>query len=629
MLLTDEQKRATEHFEGPAIVLAVPGAGKTTILLYRIMNLIDRGVDPREILTITFSKAQALDIKNRFLDLCPNSSSNFSTIHAFCYRIVRDYARKSGKNYNLIDSNIPKKYQIMRMVYRQVNSSYLTEEAVETAFKEIGYCKNIMLNPSSYAKKKTCETSNFEKVFDTYEKYKIEHNLIDFDDMIIKAYEVLRSDKSILNKYRNSYKFIQLDEGQDTSRSQFLVIKMLAKPNNNFLIVADDDQSIYGFRGANPSDLLNLPKEYKGIETLFMENNFRSSKNIVNTSNIFIDQNKSRYNKNIITDNDFYEPVSIIKVKEPKNQYEFIKKEIEDFDGDVAVLYRNNLSSIGLVEFFERNNIAFNIKDKKTKFFSHFITSDILDILNFSRDLSQIDLYEKFYYKIFGYISRKHIDYLKKHPGKNIFNVLKDYPYLPDYYHRNINKLNSYFKRLHRSNVYEAINIIEKDMGYGEYLKENAKRFRETFESLNEYLYYLKLIAKNTSSLDLFIGRLKELEYILKKPKDSDAKITFSTIHSAKGLEFTKVFVVDLYEGTLPSKTSIDMLGEDDSLYEEERRIFYVAMTRAKEELYLMYSHYRNGQKNKMSSFLEDLETLAKDDKEKEWRVYKFKYFYV
>jgi DNA helicase-2/ATP-dependent DNA helicase PcrA len=614
LLLTDNQKKATEHFEGPAIVLAVPGAGKTTILLHRIVRLMDRGVDPRRILTITFSKAQALDIKNRFSKLCPNSSSNFSTIHAFCYQIVRDYAKKSGKTYNLIDSNIPKKYEIMRSVYRQVNNSYPTEEVVETAFKEIGYCKNTMLNPISYQKSKTCETNNFAKVYETYENYKNAHNLIDFDDMIIKALEILKEDKAILSKYRNRFEFIQVDEGQDTSHSQFLVIKMLARPRNNFLVVADDDQSIYGFRGANPSELLKLQDEYEDLETIFMENNFRSSKNIVNTSNIFIDQNKDRYKKSIVTDNDFNEPVSIIKVKEPRDQYEFIKKETDGFEGDVAVLYRNNLSSIGLVEYFERNSIPFNIKDKKTKFFTHFITQDILDILNFSRDLSNIDLYEKFYYKLFGYISRKHIDYLKKHPGKNIFNVLREYPYLPEYYHKNLVKLNSSFRKLSRINVYDGINYIEKEMGYGDYLKDNSKRFRETYESLNEYLYYLKLIAKNSKSLELFAGRLKELEYILSKPKDSDAKITFSTIHSAKGLEFSKVFVVDLYEGTLPSSTSIEMLSETDELYEEERRIFYVAMTRAKSELYLMYSHYRNGQKNEISSFLKDLETLARDD---------------
>ncbi|OLR64428.1 ATP-dependent helicase [Peptoniphilus porci] len=616
MKLTSSQLIAVEHFKGPAIVLAVPGAGKTTMILHRIKSLIDRDVDPKSILTITFSKAQAIDIKMRYNAMFGEKNVFFSTIHAFCYSIVRDYSRKSGKSLSLIDSNLKKKYEILRDIYRDVNKVYPTEERIETAISEVGYCKNMMLSPNSFAKSKRCDTDNFVKFYENYEKYKKDKNLIDFDDMINLSYEILKSDASIRKKYRDRFKFIQLDEGQDTSRSQFQVLKLLAKPDNNLFVVADDDQSIYGFRGASSEELFNLQKEYDDIATFYMEENFRSTKNIVNIANIFIAQNEKRFDKTVFTSNPFAKPVNIIKVKEPKDQYEFIERELQRAGGDIAVLYRNNLSSIGLVEYFERKNHDFNIKDKKTKFFSHFITRDILDILNFSRDLSDIDLYEKFYFKLDGYISKKHIEYLKRNRGKNIFNILKDYPGLPSFYHKNINKLLVGFRKIARSDVYEAINYIDREMGYGNYLKENAKRFRETEANLNEYLYYLKLIAKNTKSLDLFIGRLKELEYDLLKPRKENAKLTFSTIHSAKGLEFSRVFVVDLYEGTLPSTTSIDTIGEDEELFCEERRLFYVAMTRAKTELYLMYSHYTNGRKNEISSFLKDLETLAGEKNE-------------
>ncbi|MGF0096128.1 ATP-dependent helicase [Peptoniphilus sp. SGI.035] len=611
MKLTSSQLIAVEHFKGPAIVLAVPGAGKTTMILHRIKRLIDRGVDPKNILTITFSKAQAIDIKMRYNAMFGGENVLFSTIHAFCYSIVRDYSRKSGKSLSLIDSNLKKKYEILRDIYRDVNKTYPTEERIETAISEVGYCKNMMLSPNSFAKLKRCDTDNFVKFYETYEKYKKDKNLIDFDDMINLSYEILKSDASIRKKYRDRFKFIQLDEGQDTSRSQFQVLKLLAKPDNNLFVVADDDQSIYGFRGANTEELFNLQKEYDDIATFYMEENFRSTKNIVNIANIFITQNEKRFDKTVFTSNPFAKPVNIIKVKEPKDQYEFIERELQKGVGDIAVLYRNNLSSIGLVEYFERRDYDFNIKDKKTKFFSHFITKDILDILNFSRDLSDIDLYEKFYFKLDGYISKKHIEYLKRNRGKNIFNILKDYPGLPSFYHKNINKLLVGFRKIARSDVYEAINYIDREMGYGNYLKENTKRFMETEASLNEYLYYLKLIAKSTKTLDLFIGRLKELEYDLLKSRNDNAKLTFSTIHSAKGLEFSRVFVVDLYEGTLPSTASIDTIGEDEELFCEERRLFYVAMTRAKKELYLMYSHYTNGRKNEISSFVTDLETLA------------------
>lgn len=611
MNLTASQLKAVDHFEGPALVLAVPGAGKTTMILHRTKKLIEKGVDPKSILTITFSKAQAVDIKMRFIEMDGDKFVHFSTIHAFCYSIVRDYAKKYGKSLSLIDSNLKKKYEILRDIYKSVNNTYPTEERVETAISEVGYCKNMMLSPESFAKSKRCETDNFVKFFETYEKFKMDKGLIDFDDMINLSYEVLKNDSAILKKYRDRFKFIQLDEGQDTSRSQFQVLKLLAKPNNNLFVVADDDQSIYAFRGANTEELFKLQKEYDDIATFYMEENFRSTKNIVNIANIFISQNEKRFEKTVITNNPFDKPVNIIKLKEPKDQYDFIEKELEKDKGDIAVLYRNNLSSIGLVEYFERKNYSFNIKDKKTKFFSHFITRDILDILNFSRDLSDIDLYEKFYFKLKGYISKRHIEYLKRNRGKNVFNILKNYPDLPSYYHTNINGLLVGFKKIARVDVYEAIDYIDKEMGYGDYLRENAKRFMETESTLNEYLYYLKLIAKSTKSLDLFIGRLKELEYDLLKAKDAGAKLTFSTVHSAKGLEFSRVFVVDLYEGTLPSTSSIEDLREDPELYEEERRLFYVAMTRAKKELYLMYSHYTNGRKNEISSFVTDLETLA------------------
>ena len=611
MKLTSSQLKAVEHFKGPGLVLAVPGAGKTTMILHRTKRLIDRGIDPKSILTITFSKAQAVDIKMRYHSMYDDKDVLFSTIHAFCYSIVRYYSNKTGKTLSLIDSNIKKKYEILRDIYRDVNKAYPTEERIETAISEVGYCKNMMLSPSSFAKSKRCDTENFVKFYDAYEKYKKDKNLIDFDDMINLSYEILKNDAAIRKKYRDRFRFIQLDEGQDTSRSQFQVLKLLAKPENNFFVVADDDQSIYGFRGASTEELFKLQKEYDNLATFYMEENFRSTKNIVNIANIFIAQNENRFEKTVVTENSFAKPVNIIKVKEPKDQYAFIEKELQKDGGEIAVLYRNNLSSIGLVEYFERKNYDFNIKDKKTKFFSHFITRDILDILNFAEDLSNIDLYEKFYFKLDGYISKKHIDYLKRNRGKNIFNILKDYPSLPSYYHKNINKLLVDFKKIARSDVYEAINYIDKEMGYGKYLRENSKRVMETEATLNEYLYYLKMIAKSTKSLDLFIGRLKELEYDLLKPRNGNAKLTFSTIHSAKGLEFSRVFVVDLYEGTLPSTSSLDAIREDEELFCEERRLFYVAMTRAKNELYLMYSHYTNGMKNEISSFVTDLETLA------------------
>lgn len=611
MKLTKEQLKATKHIEGPALVLAVPGAGKTTMILNRVINLINSGISANRILTITFSKAAAVDMKNRFMQLSNNKDAKFSTIHAFCYSVVLDYMRLKGREISLIDSIPSKKYELLKKIYYEINKTYLTEDKMDTAINEISYCKNLFLNPKDYSKRKECETQNFDKFFNLYEDYKIKNNLIDFDDMITKSVEIFNEDDYIRNKYRNRFDYIQLDEGQDTSYAQFLVLKSLAKPKDNFFIVADDDQSIYGFRGAKPQYLLNLEREYKSITKYYMEQNFRSSKNIINISNVFIEQNENRFKKIIVTDNPYSEPVNIVKLKDNKEEYKFIVEKLKEYStSKSAILYRNNLCAVGLCEYFERNNINFNIKDKKNRFFNHFIVQDILNIIEFSNDLSDIDKYEKIYYKLKGYISKKHIAYLKKNQSKNVFIKLMSYPYLPEYYMKNISSLNRDFKRLKDMNIKNQINFIENEMGYGEYLKDNSSRLGSNYSNLMEYLYYLKLIAEERSDLDDFIGRLKHLDHILKKPSNEDYNLTFSTLHSSKGLEFDNVFIVDLVEGTIPSSKSIENLKDDTNLYEEERRLFYVGMTRAKKNLFLMYPHKTNNNENAMSSFLLDLETL-------------------
>lgn len=617
MKLTAEQLQATKHREGPALVVAVPGAGKTTMLLARTMNLIRDGISPSRILTITFSKASALDMQHRFLQTYGIENTYFSTIHAFCYRILRDYGKMRGKTYFLLDSNPIKKYEIIRQIYQQTNQSYCTEEKMETLLLELSYCKNAMVSPHSFEKSQLCETPNFERICEKYEGLKQRKQFIDFDDMITKTYQVFQSDSTLRTKYRKMFDYVQVDEGQDTSRSQFLFLQLLVKPKNNLFIVADDDQSIYGFRGADPKEMFRLKQEYPDLATYYMEENFRSSKNIVNLSHYFIQKNRDRFPKRIYTNNTYSEPVNIIKFQTCEEEYQFLLSEIGKYrEEQNAILFRNNLCAVGLVEFFEKHSVPFNIKDRKNKFFHHFIVSDILMILEFSKDLSRTDLYEKFYYKLKGYLSKKHIDFLRRRPGKNVFTTLMTYPDLPEYYLRNISHLNRDFKKLTHLSFRESIPFIENELGYGQYLMENSKRLGYTYASLTEYLYYLKLIAKEQNSLEEFIGRLKHLEYLLQKPKDRDACLTLTTMHSAKGLEFDNVFLVDLLEGTIPSAKSLENISQNPDLYEEERRLFYVAMTRAKKKLYLLYPSTRNDYENMESSFLLDLQEINVKEKE-------------
>lgn len=611
MKFSDEQVLASLHVEGPALVLAVPGAGKTSILLERTHNLIESGVHPNNILSLTFSKAAANEMKYRFDYMYQNINVKFSTIHAFCYLVIREYSRLRNVEYTLIEGD-PKinKIGLLKEIYKNVNRDYITEDKLETLLNAIGYCKNMMIEPKDVKSELEVEIDNFESIFKAYEDYKSKRKYMDFDDMLTLSYEILKREPYIKNRFIEQYKYIQIDEGQDSSKIQMEIINLLAKKYKNLFIVADDDQSIYGFRGAFPKGLFQLKEIYPNMKTFYMQKNFRSSKNIVSASNKFISQNTMRYTKDLVSAKDFDKPIDIVKLETTVDQYEYILEQLEeDSNGSTAILYRNNLSAIGLLEFFERKRVSFAIRDSKLKFFSHWIINDIKSILNVASDPTDISSYEEIYYKLKGFISKKHIQYIwSNNIHGNIFTTLLQYPGLSTYYKKNIGELSGDFRKLNGLNPYEILKYIEREMKYGEYLKENARKLGNTYDSLKTVYFNLKLIAKSTDSIPEFYGRLKELEYLVQNSKDKDASITFSTIHSAKGREFDRVFIVDLIEGNFPNNSALEKkYAEDNGLYEEERRLFYVAMTRAKSKLTLLYPKRNLDEIAEPSSFLLEL----------------------
>ena len=384
MKFSDEQVLASLHVEGPALVLAVPGAGKTSILLERTHNLIESGVHPNNILSLTFSKAAANEMKYRFDYMYQNINVKFSTIHAFCYLVIREYSRLRNVEYTLIEGD-PKinKIGLLKEIYKNVNRDYITEDKLETLLNAIGYCKNMMIEPKDVKSELEVEIDNFESIFKAYEDYKSKRKYMDFDDMLTLSYEILKREPYIKNRFIEQYKYIQIDEGQDSSKIQMEIINLLAKKYKNLFIVADDDQSIYGFRGAFPKGLFQLKEIYPNMKTFYMQKNFRSSKNIVSASNKFISQNTMRYTKDLVSAKDFDKPIDIVKLETTVDQYEYILEQLEeDSSGSTAILYRNNLSAIGLLEFFERKRVSFAIRDSKLKFFSHWIINDIKSIMN-------------------------------------------------------------------------------------------------------------------------------------------------------------------------------------------------------------------------------------------------------
>ncbi len=620
MNLSHEQLNAINHIDGPALVLAVPGAGKTTVLIHRTHHLIkDHGVHPERILSITFSKASAMDMKDRFLRIFPEVNSsliNFSTIHAFCFSLIREYSYIKRIKYILIEDEKQElnKYNLLKKIYFKINNDYITEEKLDSLLNSIGYVKNMMITPEAFKKSNKLDIDSFIDIYNTYESFKKKNNLIDFDDMLTITLEIIKENPYILEKYRSKYDYFQLDEGQDTSKVQLSIIKLLASPKNNLFIVADDDQSIYGFRGAFPKALLDFNKEYAEGKLYFMEKNYRSTKNIVSICNKFIKANKQRYNKEISTDNDFLKPIDIIKVKNIKDQYKILLDDLKEKDhSKCCILFRNNLSSVGIIEVLERNNINFYMRDTKLRFFNHWMLKDILTFMEFAMDTTSIELYETIYYKARGYISKKHINFAKTRDYRmSVFDRIKEYPGLNEYYQRTLRDLKFDFKKISKLEPFNAIEYIEKELEYGEYLKENSMKFGYTYDTVKTILYYLKLIAKKTTNLSDFKGRLNHLQYLCLNSRNNKGSLTLSTIHSAKGLEFDTVYMIDLVDGDFPSISSIEAIEKNNfELIEEERRLFYVGMTRAKNNLILITPNVLGDKYLEPSRFLTEIEEGA------------------
>lgn len=612
--LSYQQKEAINHINGPALVLAVPGSGKTTVLIHRTFNLIDKKyVSPQNILSISFSKSSALDMTTRFETLFPHSKAkpSFQTIHSFAFEILRNYGRFKGISYKLIENNKEKinKLSVIKQIYFNISKSFITEDVLEGILSEISYVKNLLLSKEIMDGSYKSKIKYFNEVFIEYENFKSKHNFIDFDDMLSISLEILTRESSILDFYRKKFLYIQVDEGQDTSKVQLEIIKLLAKPHNNLFIVADDDQSIYGFRGASPKELFQLEKEYPKLKKYILPDNFRCSKSIVELSHKLIKNNIHRFNKEIQSSKEYGNPISYISFDDLDKQVDYIYGQLKDSQGSSAILYRNNISSIYLIEYFTNKNIAFRLRDSNNKFFSHWIINDILNFLEFSKDQANISLYEKIYYKKIGYVSKKMVNYCKsKDFGENVFNKILSLPSLEYYAYENIKDLKYKFDRLANLKPYRAISFIENDLAYLDYLREHSSKFGYSFEYLNLVLYNLKYISLTTSDLEDFIGKLNKLNHISKNSHSKNADLVLSTIHSSKGLEFDNVFLIDLIDGEFPSNQAIE-----DSLYgnlislEEERRLFYVGMTRAKSNLTLTFPYKLNSLKNYPSRFIEEL----------------------
>lgn len=610
MKYSKQQIKAINHLKGPALVLAVPGSGKTTVLLQRVYNLVSQGVDPKSLLIMTFSKSQAMDMKIKFKKKYGLTNISFSTIHSFAYSIVRWEKRLNNEEVKLIESSLEfNKYRIIDSLYYQINHSKISEDDLEEYFRVSGYIKNTLLSYQDYRKLYGKSIRNFEKIYEKYEIFKHQNKLIDFDDMLVLALRILQNTPPILKALQDRFQYIQIDEGQDTSLVQFKIISMVAKPHDNLFIVADDDQSIYGFRGAEAKKLLEFKDNYPTAQIYLMEDNYRSTKYIVEMSKKLIINNKIRYNKNLSSANELGENISIIKAKNSRIQAKYVLKEAKklvDKNESVAILYRNNLSAINLLNYMDQDD-DFYIKDGKINFYSHFIMRDLIKILNFSKDLYDINLFEKIYYKFNMYLKKDFVHQIKiMDPNMDLLERLEECDGVNKFYLEKIDLLRYYLDKINRSKFYDAINIIFRDLGYGDYLEEQARRLKHPIMTYKRIIDSILNISQGINTLSEFEQKLEELKSLQKNHSSNLSLLTFSTIHGSKGLEYDNVFMIDLIQDEFPSAFSMKK-DSSTGMLEEERRLFYVGMTRAKKNLVLMTIKNLFDKKPKPSMFIEEI----------------------
>ncbi|MDU5535082.1 Putative ATP-dependent DNA helicase yjcD [Anaerococcus octavius] len=592
MQLTEKQKQAANHKNGPCLVLAVPGAGKTTMLLERI-KMLENQIDPSHILSLTFSKTQALDMKNRF-ESEGDIKSNFMTIHAFCYLIIRNYYKKTHRKLKILESdNEYNKYNLIQQIYYDINGKVMSSEDLKNFFIEIGYMKNSMAD-ISYLKKS--QVKNIEKIYKAYEDFKKQKSYIDFDDMQIIALIILNQNYKLLRLVKNKYKYIQLDEGQDTSLLQFKIIEKIVHPENNLMVVADDDQSIYSFRAAEPDYLLNFKSIYPNAKLITMDENHRSQANIVKAANNFIIQNQKRYTKNLFTSKNATSKVYKKYAKDSKDSFSYILKNI-DPNKTNAIVFRNNISALNLISFLMEKDIAFTINNPSIDFFDSKILSDMVNIINFSKDFYNVELFSEIYYMVNTYLSKEEIEKLDlKAINYTVFDYLHEY--ISDEKAYGLLRKEKEFKNLRTMNLDKQISYIYNKMGYRDYIKMFSNKYYEVVINKDLYVESMINFTKDLKDLNEFYKKIEEFERILNKNNESN--IILSTIHKSKGLEYDNVFIIDLVKGEFP--LIYDYKNRENRL-EEERRMFYVAMTRARDNLHLITLKYRNSHKVEPSDF--------------------------
>lgn len=601
--LTEQQRRAVETISGPVLLLAVPGAGKTTVMVARIANMIYCHHIPAEsVLTITFSKAGAIDMKRRYHRLFSdlgNQEPAFCTIHSFCYQVVGTYCRITGGTApRLIEAK--ERSIALRELYQRINGEFLSEDLEEELISNLSFIKNAMLKQEEAEDHNILETQirNLWKLYQEYSAWKKKNALMDFDDMLGYTLTIFRRYPDILAAYQQRYQYICVDEAQDTSKLQYAVLFLLSGKSqkgreNNLFLVGDEDQSIYRFRGACPQTLLHFTQSFPNAQLLKMEENFRSTKQIVARANRFISFNKQRYPKNMFTQNEEGVPIEVKHLHDFSEQYHTAINAYLNESGTTAIIYRNHLSAIPMADILERNDIDFYVKEHKVRLKSNYVIGDILAFFSLSYDKGDFSAFSRIFYKTASCLKRNMLPHISQAPLLEKESFFDRMIMICDE-NQNTGKiryLDIMIEQLKTMSPSKAMDSILYQIGYLSYLEYTSGA---GYSMQAQKLNILTSLASRVKTVEEFLNRIDELdEVIAQHSEHNHARLTLTTVHSAKGLEFDTVILLDCIDDVFPAHSAVEKwkTGMEEEM-EEEARLFYVACTRAKKRLIIPYSNY-------------------------------------
>ena len=586
--LNPQQLAAVQAVHGPVLLLAVPGSGKTTVLVTRLGYMVlCCDVPPAQILTMTYTVAATHEMRGRFAarfgaELA--GQMTFRTINGLSAVILQYYSRVYGRRQPELLTNEGDITRMLTDIWQQVNREFPTESTLKELRTAITYIKNMALADEEIEGLET-DLANLPELYRRYQAALKRAGQMDYDDQMVFALQILRAAPPVLAYFQQRYKYFCVDESQDTSKIQHEIIRLLAGRSLNLFMVGDEDQSIYGFRAAYPQALMDFEQVYPGAQVLLMEENYRSSEEIVAAANAFVARSRYRRPKTLRATQGAQCPIEIRHITRREEQIDWLFEEARRGGGETAVLFRNNESALPLVDLCERRGVPYRFKKADLTFFTHKIVLDAVDFLRFAYEPANGERFLRLYYKFGLALSRQRALAAcgaSARTGRPILEELIRDPETKTRMRESLGDIYAAFKRIPQLNAADALDAVRHSCGYGAYLNQKGMDTGK--------LAILEMLAEQEPNALRLLDRLEELRMLIAAKADvnSDVPFVLSTIHSSKGQEYDRVVLLDAFDGVLPAKPEICCrTPEDTRQYEEDRRLFYVAMTRARHKLVL------------------------------------------